>query len=97
MCFLLRFCDFVEERKTGGNGNRRIRGFFAAQNDDRIVAIRWWVVVVSWWLVSGLVAVAEGGYLVAVSAGDHAAPAAMVGSGSVVEPEDALGVFAAAD
>ena len=44
-----------------------------------------------------MVAVAEGGYLVAVAAGGHAAPAAMVGAGSVVEPENALGVFAVAD
>jgi hypothetical protein len=50
-----------------------------------------------WWLRGGLVALAKGGYLVAVSAGGHAAPATMVGAGSVVEPEDALGVFAAPD
>ena len=42
-------------------------------------------------------ALAEGGDFVAVAAGGHAAPATMVRAGSVVEPEDTLGVFAVAD
>ena len=47
---------------------------------------------------SGLAeALSEGGYLVTVAAGGHAAPAAMVGACSVVEPEDASVAFAAAD
>ena len=40
--------------------------------------------------VSGLAeALAEGGYLMTVAAGSHAAPAALMGFGAVVEPEDA--------
>jgi hypothetical protein len=53
-------------------------------------------VVVLWWLPGELLALAKGGYLIAVAAGGHAAPAAMVRTGSVVEPEDTLGVFAVA-
>lgn len=53
--------------------------------------------VVLWWLPGELLALAKGGYLVAVAAGGHAAPAAMVRARSVVEPEDAFGVFAMAN
>jgi hypothetical protein len=44
-----------------------------------------------------VIAFAEGGYLVAIATGSHAAPATMVGASSVVEPEDAVGAYESPD
>jgi len=44
-----------------------------------------------------LISLAEGCDLIAVAAGGHAAPTAVVGAGAVVEPEDAVRAFAAPD